>query len=57
MDRFNLCSKLNSIYEKSYGCKTWSVTKGDITDIMEKLMIFEKVLHRIYGSIVENGEY
>jgi hypothetical protein len=20
-------------------------------------MIFEKVLHRIYGSIVENGEY
>jgi hypothetical protein len=38
----------------SYGCKTWSVTKKD----EEKLLTFErKVLRRIYGPIIENGEY
>ncbi|KAL4101223.1 hypothetical protein QTP88_021243 [Uroleucon formosanum] len=38
----------------SYGCETWSVTKGD----EEKLLTFErKVLRRIYGPIIENGEY
>jgi len=38
----------------TYGCETWSVTKGD----EEKLNIFErKVLRRIYGPVFENGEY
>jgi len=38
----------------TYGCETWSVTKGD----EEKLNIFErKVLRRIYGPVIENGEY
>lgn len=38
----------------TYGCETWSVTKGD----EEKLSIFErKVLRRIYGPVIENGEY
>jgi hypothetical protein len=38
----------------AYGCKTWSVTKGE----EEKLLIFErKILHRVYGPIYENGEY
>jgi hypothetical protein len=38
----------------SYGCETWSVTKGD----EEKLNIFErKVLRRIYVPVIENDEY
>ncbi|XP_025420516.1 uncharacterized protein LOC112690673 [Sipha flava] len=38
----------------TYGCETWSVTKED----EEKLNIFErKVLRRIYGPVIENGEY
>lgn len=38
----------------SYGCETWLVTKGD----EEKLLTFErKILRRIYGPIIENGEY
>lgn len=53
MDRFNLNSMLNCIYEKYYGCETWSVT----IDNMKKLMIFEKSTPPYLGSIVENGEY
>lgn len=36
------------------GCETWSVTKGD----EKKINIIErKILRRIYGSLMESGEY
>lgn len=49
--------KLNYSYIRpvlTYGCETWSVAKGD----EEKMNIFKrKVLRRIYGPVMDNGEY
>lgn len=38
----------------TYGYETWSATKED----EEKMNIFErKILRRIYGPLIENGQY
>lgn len=38
----------------TYRCETWSVTKGD----KEKMNTFERrVLRRIYGPLINDGEY